>query len=458
MRPRALSSVAELTKGRLLGSDATVRGATADSRDVRRDDLFVALRGERTDGHRFVDDALAAGAGGALVEEEGAYAGPVVLTADAGRGLLELAADEREASEARVVAITGSTGKTSVKDLTAAVLATRHRVHASPRSFNTEVGVPVTLLRAPEDAEAIVVEMGARGRGHIALLAGVARPDVGMVTNVGAAHLEMFGTREAVGEAKAELVEHLEPDGVAVLNADDPVVRGFAERTAASVLLYGQAPEATVRGEDVSLDELGRPSFTLRTPAGSERVELSVVGEHMAGNALAAAAAGVALGLSPGECATGLKDARLSSWRMEVVETPGGVRILNDAYNANPASMAAGLKAAGWMARGARCIAVLGWMAELGDTSDEEHERVGELVARLGVDHLVTVGPDAARIAAGAAREGVEPDRITEVGGADEAADVVRDLVRPGDLVFLKGSRVAGLERVAALLVEGDGA
>ncbi|HEX6262053.1 MAG TPA: UDP-N-acetylmuramoyl-tripeptide--D-alanyl-D-alanine ligase [Actinomycetota bacterium] len=455
MRPRTLSSVAELTRGRLVGVDATVRGATADSRDVRPGELFVALRGERTDGHRFVDAAFEAGAAGALVEEEGEYMGPVVVTLESARGLLELAADEREARDAHVVAITGSTGKTSVKDLTAAVLASRHRVHASPRSFNTEVGVPVTLLRAPEDAEAIVLEMGARGRGHIALLAGVARPEVGVVTNVGAAHLEMFRSRDAVAEAKAELVEHLEPDGVAVLNADDPVVRGFEDRTAARVLLYGQDPDADVRGEDLTLDEQGRASFTLRTAEGRERVELSLVGEHMASNALAAAAAGAALGLSPGECAAALKDARLSAWRMEVAETPGGVRILNDAYNANPSSMAAGLKAAVWMSRGGRCIAVLGWMAELGASSEEEHERVGELVARLGVDHLVTVGEHAGRIAVGAAREGVEPGRITEVRDADEAAAEVLRIAEGGDLVFLKGSRVVGLERVASILMEG---
>jgi UDP-N-acetylmuramoyl-tripeptide--D-alanyl-D-alanine ligase len=434
-----------------------------DSREVGEGDLFVGLRGERADGGRFAVDALRAGAWGALVRADwtrelaGSPAAErrwLLSAADPLASIQSLARHWRHELDAKVVGVTGSTGKTSVKDLTAAVLATRHRVHASPRSFNTEVGVPITLLRAPEDAEAIVVEMGARGRGHIALLAGVARPDVGVVTNVGAAHLEMFGTREAVGEAKAELVEHLEPGGVAVLNADDPVVAGFADRTAASVLLYGQASEAAVRGEDLSLDALGRPSFTLRTPEGSERVELSIVGEHMAGNALAAAAAGVALGLSPGECAAGLKDARLSAWRMEVVEAPGGVRILNDSYNANPASMAAGLKAAGWMSQGARCIAVLGWMAELGDSSDEEHERLGELVARVGVDHLVTVGREAARIAVAAAREGVEPDRITEVADADEAAAAVRGLARSGDLIFLKGSRVAGLERVASLLIE----
>jgi UDP-N-acetylmuramoyl-tripeptide--D-alanyl-D-alanine ligase len=186
-----------------------------------------------------------------------------------------------------------------------------------------------------------------------------------------------------------------------------------------------------------------------------DKVELSVLGEHMAHNALAAAAVGVALGLSAAECAAGLKDARLSSWRMEVAETPQGLRILNDAYNANPASMAAGLRAAAWMARGGRCIAVLGGMAELGEAAGIEHERVGELVARLGIAHLITVGDDARLIAVGATREGVEPDRVSICASREEAAARLRELARPGDLVFLKASRVTGLERVAELLMEG---
>jgi UDP-N-acetylmuramoyl-tripeptide--D-alanyl-D-alanine ligase len=459
MIPRLLSQVAGIVRGRVDGADVEVARVASDSRDVLPGDLFVALPGERVDGHRFVGPAFEAGAGAAMVADEGPHPGPVVRVADTARSLLELAAAEREEREdLRVVGITGSTGKTSVKDLTAAVLGVRYRTWASPRSFNTEVGVPVTLLGTPPDAEAVVCEMGSRGIGHIALLAGVVRPQVGVVTNVGHAHMEMFGTKEIVARAKAELVEHLPEGGVAVLNADDPLVRGFAERTRARTLRYGMASDADVRGEDLALDDHGRPSFTLRTPEGSERVDLPLLGEHMASNALAAAAAGVALGLTAAECAAGLKDARLSSWRMEVLEAPDGIRVVNDAYNANPTSMAAALKAARWMARGARCVAVLGHMAELGEVAGEEHERVGELVARLGIEELVVVGPEARRIAVGATREGVEPERVHHAEDRAAAVEAVRGLLRPGDVVLVKGSRVAGLERLAETLAGEGGA
>jgi UDP-N-acetylmuramoyl-tripeptide--D-alanyl-D-alanine ligase len=237
-----------------------------------------------------------------------------------------------------------------------------------------------------------------------------------------------------------------------VLNADDPIVTRFDSRTAASVLRYGVAAFADIRGDDVMLDRLGRPSFTLRTPDGVERVELPVFGEQMAWNALAAAAVGVGLGLSAGECAAGLKEGHLSPWRMELLEGSGGIRVLNDAYNANPTSMAAALKAVRWMARDGRSIAVLGEMAELGPHARAEHERVGELVARLGIDHLIVVGRPAVAIAIGAEREGVEPERIVRVDTVGEATGVVLKLARDGDVVLVKGSRVAALERVAEAL------
>jgi UDP-N-acetylmuramoyl-tripeptide--D-alanyl-D-alanine ligase len=449
---RRLSSVAAATGGRLDGEDAEVHGAAADSREVRDGDLFVAIPGRRVDGHDHVDAAFADGAGGALVTRDTRFAGPVVRVEDTGAALLRLTGDERTSMDADVVGITGSTGKTSVKDLTAAVLATRFRTAASPRSFNTEVGVPLTLLNARPDAEALVCEMGSRGPGHIAALCRVVRPRLGVITNVGVAHMEMFGSPRAVADAKAELVEALPEDGVAVLNADDEVVRGFDRRTPARAIRFGLGEDADVRGEEVTLDRLGRASFTLRTPAGSERVELTVAGEHMASNALAAAAAGVALGLSAGECAAGLKGARVSSWRMEVVETPSGVTVINDAYNANPTSMAAALKSARWIAGDRRCVAVLGEMAELGPLASREHDRVGELVARLGIEELVVVGEGARPIAVGAEREGVAAEHIVMCDTAEEALSAVRDLVRTGDVVLVKGSRVAGLERVAEAL------
>jgi UDP-N-acetylmuramoyl-tripeptide--D-alanyl-D-alanine ligase len=452
VRERFLSAVAATVGGRLVGGDLSVTGVVADSRDVRSGDLYVALPGERVDGHDFVADAFRRGAAAAMVARERGDEKPVVVVGDTGRALLALAADERAHMRARVLAITGSTGKTSVKDLTAAVLAPRYRVAASPRSFNTEVGVPLTLLSGSEDTEVVVCEMGSRGRGHISLLAEVARPIVGVVTNVGPAHLEMFGSLEGVARAKAELVEALPEDGTAVLNADDPIVRDFSRRTPARTLLYGTAPDAAVRGEELSLDGDGMASFTLHTPEGSERVELAVPGEHMAWNALAACGGGVALGLSAGECAAALKEARISPWRMEVFDTGDGVRVVNDAYNANPTSMAAALKAARWMAGEGRCIAVLGEMAELGRISGEEHERVGELVARLGIERLITVGTPARRISVGATREGVEPERVTACETVEEALAAVRSAARTGDVVLVKASRRAGLERLAEAL------
>ena len=452
MRARRLSDIARVSGGTLRGEDVVVSGAAADSREVREGDLFVAISGERVDGHDFLEDAANRGAAAALVARDVEGPLPVVEVPDTGAALLAIAADERASMRAHVVGITGSTGKTSVKDLTAAVLASRFRVTASPRSFNTEVGVPLTLLGAPHDAEAVVLEMGSRGPGHVATLCEVARPRIGVVTGVGPAHLEMFGSIEAVADAKAELVESLPPEGTAVLNADDPVVRSFDRRTRSHVIRYAVHSDADVRAEDLTLDPLGRPAFTLHTPAGDERVELPISGEHMAANALAAAAVGVALGVSPSECAAGLKDARLSPWRMEVVDGAGGIRILNDAYNANPTSTAAALKAAKWMAQGSRSIAVLGEMAELGDRSEEHHERIGELAVRLRIDHLIVVGSGARRIAVGAVREGVEPDHVVVVDDLDAAADAVRSFARDGDVVLLKGSRVAGLERMVEAL------
>jgi UDP-N-acetylmuramoyl-tripeptide--D-alanyl-D-alanine ligase len=451
-----LSSIATVTGGRLLGDDPEVSRVAVDSRHVRPGDLFVALSGEHADGHEFLRQAFDAGAAGAVVQREGNVSGPVVIVHDTGRALLDLAAEERRGLEATVVGITGSTGKTSVKDLTAAVLSTRFRVHASPRSFNTEVGVPITLLTAGGDVDVVVCEMGSRGLGHITILTDAAQPHVGVVTNVGLAHMEMFGSRQAVADAKAELVESLPEDGIAVLNADDSVVREFDRRTRARVLRFGTAPDADVRGEELTLDHDGRASFTMVTPAGTERVELAVAGEHMAWNALAAAACGIGMELSAGECAAGLKEARVSPWRMEVLKARSGLRVLNDAYNANPSSMAAALRAARVMAGDGRCVAVLGEMAELGSIAPEEHARIGELVARLRIDRLVTVGEAADAIAVSAVREGVEPDRVTRCTTVEEAMEAVLADVRPDDLVLVKASRAVGLERLAERLVEGS--
>jgi UDP-N-acetylmuramoyl-tripeptide--D-alanyl-D-alanine ligase len=312
----------------------------------------------------------------------------------------------------------------------------------------------MTLLGSPPDTEVIVAELGARRVGDVRRLCEVAKPRIVVVTNIGVAHMEVFGSWSAIVAAGAEPVEGLTSQGVAVLNADDPVVARYAGRTEARVITFGWASDATVRADEVRLDRDGCASFELRAEADRAWVTLAVPGEHMVTDALAAAAVGLELGVPVAECATALAQARVTRWRMESIETPAGVRILNDAYNANPESVAAALRTARWMAGDGRLIVVLAQMAELGDISTAEHERVGELAARLRVDRLVTIGPEAKAIAVAGVREGVEPDQVADYDDLDAALTDVIATVRPGDVVLVKGSRVAGLEVLAARLAE----
>lgn len=452
MIPRPASEIAVAIGGRLRAEDGVVSAVETDSRRIRPGGLFVALRGEHADGHAFVADALGRGAVAAVVDEPD-VGGSVIEVEDAGRALLALAADERRRMQGTtVIGITGANGKTTTKDLAAAALATRFRTHASPASFNNEIGLPMTLLGAEPGIELIVAELGARREGDVAMLCEVADPAVVVVTNIGVAHMGVFGSWDAIVRAGAEPVEALGADDVAILNADDPVVRGYASRTRARVVTFGVEADAHVRGTEVELGDDGRASFVLTTAGERERVELPVPGDHMVSNALAAAACGIELGVTPAECAAALKGARVSAWRMETFTTPDGVLVLNDAYNANPESMAAGLKTARWIARHGRLAAVLGHMAELGPIAFDEHERLGELVVRIGVDRLVTVGEPARSIARAAIREGQLPEDVVDVDDVGAAAAEVKAWSREGDVVLIKGSRVAGLERVAEAL------
>ena len=456
MIPRSLSEVAAAVGGVVLGEDLRVSTAVTDSREAGPEALFIALRGEHQDGHGFVADAFGRGASAALVDRP--TEGTVVEVADTGRALLDLAADERDRMhDVRVLGITGANGKTSTKDLAAAVIAMRSRTHASPASFNNEVGLPMTLLGAPASTEVVVAEMGARRAGDVALLCEVARPDAVVVTNVGVAHMGIFGSWDEIVRASEEPVDWLGPDGVAILNADDPVVRGFGDGARADVVTFGVEGPADVRAEELELGADARATFMLVSGSEREPVELQVPGEHMVSNALAAAAGGLWLGMSVAECAAALKGARIARWRMETFRTGSGVLVVNDAYNANPESMAAGLKTARWMARDGRLVAVLGHMAELGPIAFDEHEKVGELVVRIGVDRLITVGEEARAIARAAVREGLVPQSVASYDAAVEATADVRAWTRAGDVVLLKGSRVAGLEGVAEALVEPGG-
>ena len=419
------------------GSVVEVDGAAIDSREVRGGELFVALVAER-DGHEFIRQAMDAGAFAALCARRQPGDRTSILVDDTDSALLDLGRLARRQLPDRVIAITGSVGKTTVKDLTAAALRTQLRTAASVRSFNNERGVPLTLVSAADDTEAVVVEMGARGRGHIALLCDVARPTVAVVTLVALAHAEMFGTIDAVAAAKGELVEALPPDGTAVLNADDALVAAMARRTDAAVITYGvQQSAVDVHAEAVALDDELRPRFRLRSPWGDTDVRLSVRGLHQVSNALAAAAAAMVIGVDPAAVAEGLGLAEVSPWRMSLGRSASGLVVLNDAYNANPTSMAAALDAlASLPAR--RRVAVLGVMAELGPDSDLEHRRIADYAEHLGIEVLTVAAPE------------YERKGVTD---AHDALAVLSDL-GDGDAVLVKGSRVAGLETLADELIK----
>jgi UDP-N-acetylmuramoyl-tripeptide--D-alanyl-D-alanine ligase len=447
-----LAEVAEATGGDLAAGSpgAAVTSVSVDTRTLVPGALFVALVGER-DGHAFLADAFARGAVVALVSEPppSGLPGGVVMVADTGIALTALGRHARRRLEGvPVVGITGSTGKTSTKDLAAAALVSRAPVCASPASFNNEIGLPLTLLSAPDDAGAVVAEMGARGFGHIAALAEVAGPQVGVITNIGVAHTEFFGTRAEVARAKGELLDALPPSGHAVLSADCDFTPELSRRSAAPVLLTGHGAGADVRVSDLVLDAELRPSFRLDTPWGPAQVRLLLRGAHQAANAAMALAVAGILGVAPEAAAAGLAGATGSPWRMELVRTPGGLTLLNDAYNANPTSMAAALGALGAL-NGGRRWAVLGQMAELGAVSESEHRRMGRLAADAGVAGLVVVGAGAGALAEGAREAGVE---VVEAAGPEEAVAVLAERLRPGDAVLIKASRVVGLEQVAAAL------
>jgi UDP-N-acetylmuramoyl-tripeptide--D-alanyl-D-alanine ligase len=455
--PLTLKEIAEVTGGRLVEADpdAVVAGVQVDSRKVAAGELFVALPGSRTDGSLFAAAAAEAGAAATLAQEGTVFAGPRVEVPDPLAALAALGTAVRDRSAAAVVAVTGSNGKTTTKDLLAAVLGTRLRTVANQASFNNEVGLPLTLARIEPDTEAVVVEMGARGPGHIAALARLARPLVGVVLNVGESHLGMFGSREAIAKAKGELVEALPAEGTAVLNADDPQVAAMADRTVAQVVSFGRAAAAAVRAERVELDGDGRARFLLHTPAGTAPAVLPAPGEHLVGCALAAAAAASVLGIGPADAAAGLAAARLSPGRMQVRHRPDGLTVVNDAYNANPSSMAAALKTLAALGReGGRTIAVLGEMAELGPTAAAEHDRIGRLATRLGIDRLVGVG-EPGRVMVNAARmEGMWPEEAEAVADPDAALALLTPVLAPADVVLVKASRVVALDRVADALLQ----
>ncbi|MFH8341026.1 UDP-N-acetylmuramoyl-tripeptide--D-alanyl-D-alanine ligase [Streptomyces sp. AM6-12] len=425
-----------------------------DSREVVPGSLFAAFVGERVDGHDFAPQVVEAGAVAVLASRPVGV--PAIVVEDVQNALGALARHVVGKLGATLVALTGSAGKTSTKDLIAQVLSDKAPTVFTPGSFNNEIGLPLTALTATEETRFLVLEMGARGIGHIRYLTGLTPPRIGVVLNVGTAHIGEFGGREQIAQAKGEIIEGLPEDGAAVLNADDPLVRAMAPRTKAKVVLFGESAEADVRAENVRLTDTGQPSFRLHTPSGAADVTMRLYGEHHVSNALAAAAVAHELGMSAEEIATALSGAgSLSRWRMEVTERPDGVTIVNDAYNANPESVRAALRALAAMGKGRRTWAVLGKMAELGDEALAEHDAVGRLAVRLNVSKLVAVGGiEASWLQLGAYNEGSWGEESVHVSDAQAAIDLLRSELRPGDVVLVKASRSVGLEGVAAALLE----
>lgn len=455
MIPLTLAEIAQIVGGTVAGDPEVVVDGAAfiDTRTPEPDGLFAAFAGEHVDGHDFVATAVEAGAAAVLGSRP--TEAPTVVVEDVQTALQLLARWSlerlRRTGRLTVVAITGSQGKTSVKDLLAAVLAASGETVATAGSFNNELGLPLTVLRADVDTRFLVLEMGARGIGHLSQLTAIARPDVSLVLNVGKAHVGEFGSQANIAVAKGELVEALDETGVAVLNADDPLVAAMASRTRGRVLGFGAFADVTL-GE-ITSDDFGRPSFTLSAEGTTVPVQLQLVGAHQAVNAAAAVAAAVAAGVPFGDACRAVQGVTgLSKWRMELRERADGLVVLNDAYNANPDSMRAALEALASIGTNTdrRAIAVLGEMRELGESSAAEHAELGRLAAEAGVE-LIVVGEGAR-----AAHEANDTSVFVET--VDDAIDLVRKNVAgaagPKPVVLVKASRAGRFERIAEALLQ----
>jgi UDP-N-acetylmuramoyl-tripeptide--D-alanyl-D-alanine ligase len=492
----SVAQIADIVGGQLADITSAEAAATRvtgtvefDSRAVTLGGMFLAIPGARADGHDF---AAAAIAGGAAVVLAGRPVGVPAIIAppahvDAASSVLEHDTDgvgaavlaalarlaaavaaELVAGGLTIIGVTGSSGKTSTKDLLAAVLAPLGEVVAPPGSFNNELGHPWTVLRATESTDFLILEMSARRRGNIAALAAIAPPSIAVVLNVGTAHLGEFGSRDAIAATKAELPQSISSSGAVILNVDDTVVSAMAEVTAARVVRVSRTQGADVWAGPVTLDELARPRFTLHAAGGEVDIRLAVHGDHQVSNALCAAAVAIECGASLEQVASALAAAGpVSKHRMQVVTRQDGVTVINDAYNANPDSMLAGLKALAAIAhegggvgprpegRGRRSWAVLGEMAELGDDAISEHDRIGRLAVRLDVSRLVVVGTGRAMSAMhhGAVMEGSWGSEATMVADADAALALLRAELRPTDVVLVKASNAAGLGALADVLI-----
>lgn len=446
--------LADITRGSLHADPGiVVSGISTDTREPQPGVAFVAIVGERFDGADFAAAAIDAGA--VLVIAQRKVDQPCIVVRDAQEALGRIARAHLDSlPRTKVIAITGSSGKTSTKDLVAQVLAHAGETVAPIGSFNNEIGLPRTVLTATEHTQFLVLEMGMRGLGHIATLCDIAPPDISVVLNVGTAHIGVVGSREGIARAKSEILTALHDDGVAVINRDDEFAQFCRERARGRRVEFGM-DGGDVHASDIHLDDLVRASFTLHIGAESAPVRLQLIGEHHIANALATAAIANACGMDVHAIATALSAATARSrWRMELHELDNGVAVINDAYNANPESMRGALRTLAEMGRHRRTWAILGEMRELGDIAMEEHDAIGRLAVRLDISQLVAIGDMGKIIQMGAAQEGSWGDEAVHVPTTEAAVEYVTARWHPGDVILVKASRSIGLERVAQALID----
>jgi len=431
-----------------------IKGISIDSRTVKEGELFVAIRGDRFDGHDFVPDAIKKGAWGAIVDRNGLEAKyadmsglkNVIPVEDTLFSLQEMSLMHRKKFLGPVIAVTGSNGKTTTKEMLASILLRQGPVLKTEGNLNNHIGVPLTLLKLEARHKAAIIEMGMSGLGEIETLTRLAMPSVGVITNIGPAHLQFLGSTDTVAQAKGELLQMMRSDGIAVLNADDQYFTALGNKYSGRILSFGIDAQADVRAEDI-VQERELTDLTIRADGRSVLVRLRTVGRHNVYNALAAAAAALATGLPLESVKFGLEDFRPVAMRSEIKDMNGRT-VLADYYNANPASMKAALETLASLTGGKRTIAVLGDMLELGDAGPEEHREIGRIAARLRVDLLICVGPLARHIAEGASSAGMARGRVLEAKTTEQGAALLRELSRPGDIVLVKGSRGMKMEKV----------
>lgn len=454
----------KITGGELYAGTGTgfLSGAIIDSREAKEGDLFFPLQGEQQNGHPFIADALKRGASASLLErsridqfsrEDFPSHKNIIVVENCLESLQHLASVYCNRHEVTIVAITGSNGKTTTKDLIASVLNTRYRVLKTEGNFNNHIGLPLTLLRLEKEHEVAVLEMGMRGLGEIAFLCSLCPPDVGVITNIGESHLELLGSKENISKAKGELLESMNDEGTAVLNGDDPFLRKMGESFAGRTVYYGCDLPAELRAYDIHLHDKGYKFSALLPEAEKEDFWVPLPGRHNVYNALAAVAVGLHLNLTPLKIREGLAAASFSAMRMERITTGGGVNLINDAYNASPTSMELALQSLKEWAGEALSIAVLGDMFELGEYAREGHLRVGRSLARMGIDYLVTVGKQALWMGEGAREGGLPPARIANCSDHDEALKMINTLPLQGSYMLVKGSRGMSMETIVESLL-----